>query len=229
MDLLLVRHGEPAWVTQTGKPDMDPPLTDRGREQAHRVAERLAKDKRKPTEILVSPAVRAKQTAQPLAALTGLEPKVIDDLVEFKLPDWSHLSPIEVATNFRAMRERHPNAWWEGAPGGETFHAFERRIQTCLFDLLRSRGVEVETEGSRHVWKQKGDPGRIVIVAHGGTNSLVMSLLLGMETVPWIWERIGLHHASIIRIRTLAIGGSSIMSLRAQNDCEHLPHELRTR
>src|SRR5258708_32417323 len=108
MELLLVRHGEPAWVTPDGKPDMDPPLTDRGREQAKRVAQRLAGEKRKPAEILVSPAVRARQTAEPIVELTGIEPTVVDDLAEFQRPDWPNRPPIEVAPNFPALRQPHP-------------------------------------------------------------------------------------------------------------------------
>lgn len=229
MELILIRHGEPAWVNAGGTPDMDPPLTKRGHEQARLVAERLASDRRQIAELIVSPAARARETADPISRMTRVKPKVIDDLVEFQLPDWSNLTPVEVAANFRAMRERHPESWWEGAPGGESFHDFEKRVDAAIHELLRARGVEHAESGKRNVWKQSKDPGRIVVVAHGGTNSLIMSLLLGMETVPWIWERISLHHASIIRLRTVPLGGATIMSLRAHNDIEHLPKEVRTK
>lgn len=229
MELVLVRHGEPKWVTDEGRPEMDPALTPRGHEQARLAAEALAASKKKPSELIVSPALRARQTAAPFAEILGLEPVVVDDLVEFRLPDWTSLTAMEVANRFRQMRERPLDSWWSGAEGGESFHDFEARIKACLFDLLRARGVEPREDRRHPSFKQTRDPGRIVIVAHGGTNALVTSLLLGMTTVPWVWESITLNHASFVRITFTALGGASIASLRSQNECEHLPKELRTR
>lgn len=228
MELVFVRHGEPAWV-MGGKPQMDPPLTERGRAQAERAAARLAAGRRKPTEILVSCATRARETAAPIAAATGLEPTVIDDLVELQLPDWSDLAPEEVAGHFRAARARALHEWWDGIPGGETFHAFHERISRALARILRDRGVVPREGGPKHLYDQARDPGRIVVVGHGGTNSVAMSLLLGVEVVPWEWERIALHHASFVRLRTIPLGGGAVFSLRAHNDVEHLPREMRTR
>lgn len=208
---------------------MDPALTPRGHKQARLAAEALASSKKKPSELIVSPALRARQTAEPFAELLGLKPVVIDDLTEFRLPDWTSLTAGEVATRFRQMRERPLDSWWSGADGGESFHAFEERVKACLFDLLRARGVEPHDDRRHPSFKQTRDPGRIVIVAHGGTNALVTSILLGMTTVPWVWESITLNHASFVRITFIPLGGVSVTSLRSQNECEHLPKELRTR
>lgn len=62
MDLLLWRHADAA----DGEPDLQRPLTDKGHAQARRMAQWL--DERLPddTLILVSPALRAQQTAQSL-------------------------------------------------------------------------------------------------------------------------------------------------------------------
>ncbi|MBI5938116.1 MAG: phosphohistidine phosphatase SixA [Betaproteobacteria bacterium] len=62
MDLILWRHAD----AQDGMPDMDRALTDRGRKQAEKVARWL--NERLPADslILVSPAVRAQQTAAAL-------------------------------------------------------------------------------------------------------------------------------------------------------------------
>lgn len=64
MDLLLWRHAEAA----DGVPDLTRELTERGRKQARRVAEWLAENRPKRLRILVSPALRTRQTA---TALTG--------------------------------------------------------------------------------------------------------------------------------------------------------------
>lgn len=63
MDLILWRHAEAA----DGVPDDMRPLTDRGRRQAEHMALFLSERLPKNTRILVSPALRAQQTA---AALT---------------------------------------------------------------------------------------------------------------------------------------------------------------
>lgn len=62
MDLLLWRHADAA----DGHPDHERPLTDKGRSQAKRMAEWLGKRLPDDTVILVSPALRAQQTAQAL-------------------------------------------------------------------------------------------------------------------------------------------------------------------
>lgn len=208
---------------------MDPPLTERGRAQAVRAAERLSLGHRKPAEIIVSSAKRALETAAPLAERTGITPTVVDELIELKLPDWSELAPEEVATHFRAARTRKLHEWWQGMPGGETFHAFHERISKALERILRDRGVVAKEGGPKHLYEQTSDPGRVVIVGHGGTNSVAMSLLLGVEVVPWEWERIALSHAGFIRLKTVKLGGGVVWSLRSQNDVEHLPREMRTR
>lgn len=62
MDLILWRHADAA----EGTPDQDRALTDKGRAQAKRMAQWLNKRLPDDTSILVSPAVRAQQTAQAL-------------------------------------------------------------------------------------------------------------------------------------------------------------------
>lgn len=65
MDLILWRHAD-ASDTVEGTPDHDRPLTDKGRAQAKRMAQWLNKHLPDDATILVSPAVRAQQTAQAL-------------------------------------------------------------------------------------------------------------------------------------------------------------------
>ncbi len=59
MDLILWRHAD----AENGNPDSARKLTERGREQARRVAAWLKSRLPRGCEILVSPAVRAQQTA----------------------------------------------------------------------------------------------------------------------------------------------------------------------
>lgn len=62
MELILWRHAD----AEVGVPDEARALTGKGRKQAQRVAEWLAERLPKDALVLVSPAKRAQQTAQPL-------------------------------------------------------------------------------------------------------------------------------------------------------------------
>ena len=67
------RHGETVWNVENkicGVTDI--PLTDRGRAQARALGRQLAADPRGITRILCSPLVRARETAELIAAETGL-------------------------------------------------------------------------------------------------------------------------------------------------------------
>lgn len=72
MELILWRHAEAV----DGVPDADRALTDKGRRQAERMARFLSGRLPKNTRILVSPALRAQQTASALSKHFDTEPKV---------------------------------------------------------------------------------------------------------------------------------------------------------
>src|SRR5262249_6691833 len=63
------RHAKAA----PGDPDELRPLTPEGVEQARQLGQRLAVEARPPTVVLSSPLVRARQTAEAIAAATGAE------------------------------------------------------------------------------------------------------------------------------------------------------------
>jgi probable phosphoglycerate mutase len=228
MELIFIRHGEPAWVVD-GLGHGDPELTARGRRQAELTAARLAGERWPITELLVSPARRAQQTAAPLAAATGLAPVVVDDIVEMRMPDWTGEPETTVRRIFEKSRHRPPEAWWDGLEGGETFRAFHNRITAAMSRILAERSVRPDDQGRRHFWHVESGHARIAVVAHGGTNAVALGYLLGVEPTPWEWERFILGHASIARIRTIPLAGGQVFSLRAFNDREHLPEDVRTR
>ena len=64
--LFLIRHAKSSWG-DTALPDEDRPLNDRGRRDAPKMGERLAKRDVKPDLILSSPAMRALETAEIIA------------------------------------------------------------------------------------------------------------------------------------------------------------------
>lgn len=65
MDLILWRHAE-AYDAEPGESDMDRALTPKGQKQARRMADWLTAQLPEGCKVLVSPAVRALQTAEPL-------------------------------------------------------------------------------------------------------------------------------------------------------------------
>ncbi len=228
MEFVFIRHGQPAWSVD-GISQPDPYLTDLGNLQARAAATRLGAAKRPITEILVSPAQRAQETAAPLAETTGLTPTTIDDLVEIKMPNWEGTPEETVQRIFSEARGRPPEDWWEGLSGGESFRDFHHRITGCLHGILADRGITPDEERRAHLWAHAGGKGRIAIVAHGGTNSVALTFLLGVEPTPWEWERFLLGHASIARVRAIPLAGAHVFSLRAFNDQEHLQADERSR
>ena len=76
MRLYLVRHAEAA----PGEPDELRSLSPEGRRQASRVTERLAESGARPSAVLCSPLLRARETAELIAEPFGLEPAPDDRL-----------------------------------------------------------------------------------------------------------------------------------------------------
>jgi probable phosphoglycerate mutase len=227
MDLILVRHGQPDWT-----PDRiarnDPDLTVLGHEQAKRVAHRLGASE-PVDELWASPMSRAVQTSTPVSSEIGIEPEIYRWLQEIQNPpewDGSPAEEIEKAlseSNFRTMEEM-----WDGLPGGESFRAFHRRVVTGLEETLAAHGIRPMHAKHRHLWEVE-DPGRrVVIVAHAGTNAVVLGRLLGLEPVPWEWERFRQPHTGVSRLTMARISTAWGFSLRQLGDVSHLAEGMVT-
>ncbi len=228
MDILFVRHGQPQWAIE-GISQHDPHLTDLGWKQADLAAARIASDeKATAAELIVSPATRAQETAQPAASSTGLTIGTVDDLLEIQMPNWEGVTEEAVIDIFRTTRHRSPEEWWDGLEGGESFRDFHDRVTTALDRLLKARGITKNLEDPR-LWDVEDDPGRIIIVAHGGTNSVCLAHLMGAPPAPWEWEKFVLFHASFARVKFIPLAGAHVPSLRTFNDQDHIPSDLRSR
>lgn len=75
MELILWRHAD----AEYGLPDLERPLTVKGRHQARSMAELLSPRLPKSARILVSPAVRTRQTAAALGLPVQIEPAIAPD------------------------------------------------------------------------------------------------------------------------------------------------------
>jgi probable phosphoglycerate mutase len=161
-ELLLVRHGESA-PARDGDPfplvdgHGDPPLDPVGRDQAGRVADRLANEPI--TAIYVSTLRRTAETAAPLAARLGLEPRVEPDLREVYLGEW------EGGTFRKHVAEGHPVAQrmyaeqrWDVIPGAEPSDAFAARVRGAIVRISAAHPGET-----------------VAVVSHGGVIGQVMA------------------------------------------------------
>jgi probable phosphoglycerate mutase len=225
VELVLVRHAEPEWV-RDGLSIDDPPLTERGFRQAAMLARWLSDEHF--DEVLVSPLLRARQTAAPLLARLGHPWRIAEWLHEIQNPVW-HGTPAEKAAEaFKADQALPSHRRWEGLPGGESVRDFVTRIRGAAATFLAERGVQ-PAQADLPVWQLREPGRRLLLVAHAGTNTVLTCYLLGLEPVPWEWERFVLGHASVSRVEALPVGDGHTFSLTKLSDVEHLPTDLRTR
>jgi broad specificity phosphatase PhoE len=228
MELILVRHGLPDWAPDTFARN-DPHLSDLGNRQACRVAA-IANRWGPIDEIWMSPMHRALETAAPIAASTGLAPVVHAWAHEIRNPDQWEGSPIDEIKNAWIDANLRPiSDLWDGMPGGETFRDFHQRVVTGLEGALAQRGITRLDDGHPHLWNVPDDDQRVVLVAHGGTNAVVIGHLLGAEPTPWEWDRFESPHTGVARLSTLSIAHGRAFSLRAFGDVSHLDPEMVTK
>jgi len=225
MELTYIRHGQPEW-DRGGLAVDDPILTPLGEEQARWLGEAFVG--RPVDRLLVSPLVRAGQTAAPIAEALQIEPEVLDWLPEIAAPVWQGTPSEVVAKAFADSRARPLDEQWDGLPGGESFRAFHQRITEGLDALLGELGARRLTTHPL-VWDLEEPGPNVVIVAHAGTNAVSLGHLLGIEPVPWEWERFVSFHASVSTVRPMPISGVHSFSLFRFSDTSHLPEHLHTR
>ena len=141
--LLLVRHGETP-TTGTVLPGRAPGLhlSERGRAQAEHVAERLAG--LSISALYSSPLERARETAEPAVAGTGLVVTLDDGLLECDVGDWTGAALAELSGLPQWQTVQHnPSAF--RFPNGESFPQMQARIVDSLeaFRTAHAGGVIV--------------------------------------------------------------------------------------
>jgi probable phosphoglycerate mutase len=162
--LYLVRHGATHLTAEdrfSGSVGVD--LSDEGRHQVRRLAERLAHDG--VTAVYCSPLSRTVETASILARPHGLTPAHRDGLREISHGRWEGLTRREV-------EERYPDEYasWEADPF--TFAPVEG--ESGLGVLARALPVVREIVVAH--------PGEcVLVVSHKATLRLILSSLLGFD------------------------------------------------
>jgi len=147
--IFLARHGESDWnVEKRFQGHSDRPLTERGREQAHALADLLTSEKI--DAVYTSPLSRARETAEIVAARAGLEPVALPELREVDTGSWSGLSRVDVEARFPEgfARWRSGGSGWED---GETYQQMAERVIGALRTIAEDH-----------------PNGRVLIISHGG-------------------------------------------------------------
>jgi len=201
LDLLLVRHGQSAAYLE-GQPfplvdgHGDPPLSEQGREQASKVAERLADAGI--GAIYVTTLRRTSQTAAPLAERLGLTPVVEPELREVYLGEW------EGGLYRKMVAEQHPIAQrmfteerWDVIPGGEPLASFDGRVRAAIGRIAADHSGR-----------------RVAVFTHGGVIGQALAMATGSR--PFAFN--ASDNASISRI----VVTTDKWYVRTFNDTAHL-------
>ena len=200
--VLAIRHGETAWNVDTRiQGQLDIPLNDTGRWQAHRLA--LAVADEGIAAVYSSDLLRAWQTAQSVAAGCGREVIADTGLRERGFGTFEGLTFAEIARRWPQQSER-----WRrrdpafGAEGGEVLTDFYARSLATAERLARAH------------------PGQtIALVAHGGVmDCLYRAASRVALDAPRSWQ---LGNASINRLLYTPQG----FSLIGWSDTRHLEGE----
>jgi probable phosphoglycerate mutase len=159
---LLVRHGRTA---TTGKvlPGRAPGLhlSDKGREQAGRTAERIAAMGRAPVAVYASPLERAVETAKPIASALGLRVRIDRGLLECDFGEWTgaRLSTLRRRRQWRSV-QLQPSTF--RFPGGESFAEMQTRVVAALDRLADAH------RGQSFVAVSHADPIKAAVAATAG-------------------------------------------------------------
>lgn len=196
-----MRHGESA-PARADRPFAlvdghgDPELSPAGREQAQRLAERLMHEDI--SAIYVTTLQRTVQTAAPLAARLGVEPRVEPDLREVFLGEWEGGSFRQhVAEGHPVARRMFAEQRWDVIPGAEPADDFARRVR-----------VAVERVAGAHPDQA------VAVVTHGGVIGQILAEAAGIGGFTFTGsDNAAISHVVVARDRWI---------IRRYNDTAHL-------
>lgn len=200
--LVLVRHGETVWNQENRwQGQADVPLSETGRAQARRLAQRLRAEGRPVRAIYASDLSRAFHTAEILGEVLGVPPLPDAGWREMNIGVWSGLTTAEVIARHAAEWERLRAGEDLPRGGGETFAQFQGRI---LQSVARIKEIYAGEQ--------------VVIVTHGGAVRAFLLHCRGLDVSQFRQiDKIGNTGLSEI---TIAASGLAV--IHSVNDITHL-------
>jgi probable phosphoglycerate mutase len=158
----LLRHGEPDLTGErrfVGQ--VDPPLNERGLEQAHLWRRELASEEF--DRICCSDLIRSHQTAEIISGDQSKRLTVVPQLREINLGAWDGLFMSEVQDRFPLeWKRRGENLTGFRPPGGESFADLQGRVVPQFDDLVANTS------------------GKMLVVGHAGVNRVWLCHILGI-------------------------------------------------
>lgn len=159
--LFLVRHAEAAG-TREGRfvGQGDPPLTSRGRHQAERIAQRMAR--LSIGQVISSPQRRALATARRIARVHRLSVDIRPELAELDFGEWEGRSWRTFAPRERRLHQAWlADPWGTVPPRGESLRSLWSRVGRFWRDFRSAQ-----------------PKGATVVVAHGGSLRTLLCVAL---------------------------------------------------
>ncbi len=170
MHLYVIRHGE-TWANAEHRylGALDPELTERGREQAASISQKLPSG----IEVLiVSPRLRAQQTAQILNHELNLEPVTMDAFRERDVGVFEGLTQAEAKALHPALWAQNITRQWAAGPtGGESIAEVVARVHQGLVELAALYPQRV-----------------VLLVAHGFVAKVIRALAKGDFSDVFHWQ-----------------------------------------
>ena len=202
-ELIFVRHGEQHIPDPRSGPvgdTFDPPLSERGEQQAKAVGERLSVDR--VDVVYASPLKRALETGRQIARHHRMEPVVVPDLREIEV--FRDMPPEKSAVEYfgqglllgireRMLREKK----WDVYPLSESSFDFRKRTVNAVEAII------AENEGKR-----------VVIACHGGVINSYVGHVIGVDYDMFFRPA----HCSI----HIVFSGHGVRALQSLNDVHHL-------
>jgi phosphoserine phosphatase len=198
LHLILVRHGETEWnVQRRYQGQFNVPLSPVGRQQAERIAQRLAGQKI--DAVYASDLERAWETAAIIAAKHNLAVASEPRLRELKFGVLEGLTFDEAQIQYPEMITAWLKDFNQPPQGAESVDLFNARIIALLDDL-----------------KQKHDEQTLLLVGHGGSLSEILRVVLGLSREKrWYLE---MENASLSEV----LIAEDYVSPKRLNDTGHL-------
>jgi broad specificity phosphatase PhoE len=185
MKIFFARHGEsPANILhKISNRGLKHPLTSKGREQAHRLAERL--QDHSISCIYSGPILRAIETTVIIANQLGVDYEVTEALREYDLGDLEARSDERTWELWQQlfddwMQHRH---WPRRAPGGESFCDVKNRFVPFINRLLQD---------------YRGTQTNLLCIGHDGLYWVILPLVLTNIDTEFILNHESFPHASLI-------------------------------
>jgi broad specificity phosphatase PhoE len=203
-NLYLIRHAEQlSWAVDRTQPVnvIEDRLSERGLEQAHRLADRFARSI-KIDALYASPLLRAMQTANAIREVTHIPVQVDENLAEFKMNTAQALTPEE---NERVWMRSRADVHTPALPGCETMLDFHARAAQTIESIVQAQLDQA-----------------VAIVTHGGLIEQSFFHFLGIPFEGNLKSFIQIDHTSIFEWRLFQRQHMSGWLLVKANDTRHL-------